>query len=113
MTRYEDVAPISRTDADLSFSGGEVDQICDALVRVAYHDPDWRWVQSQCVRLSRHDDPDVRGLDVTCFGNIARIHGVLDLDVVTPVLRDLRSDPQMGGRVGDVWDDIEVFLANK
>jgi hypothetical protein len=113
MRHYESVTPISRADAEVELAFGDTKRVCDALLRLTYHDPEWRWIQNQCVRFARHFDADVRGLAVTCFGHVARIHGALDLDVVSPVLRELRSDPEMGGRVSDTWDDIEVFLANK
>ncbi len=108
--RYHDVVPISKEEAQSAFQGEDSERICDALVRIAYHDPDWKWVQEQCIRFSRHADPDVRGLALTCFGHLARIHQKLDLLVVMPILEEALNDPIVGGRAGDALDDIEIYL---
>lgn len=107
---YEEATPISRTDAVDVFTTGEPIQICRALVRVVFHDPDWRWVQEQCIRLAARPDPDVRGLVATCFGHLARLHGELDAEKVVLVLRSLNDDPEITGRVEDALDDIRMFL---
>jgi hypothetical protein len=41
---------------------------------------------------------------------LARIHGTLDLDRVEPKLRELRKDPDVGGRAEDALDDIQKFM---
>jgi hypothetical protein len=51
-------------------------------------------------------------LVVTCFGHIARIHRVIDRQVVDPVLDRLAADPDpaVSGRVSDARDDFEMYL---
>src|ERR1051326_2548243 len=88
------------------------DAICDALVGIAYYDPDWRWVQSYCLLFLNHRDADIRGLAATCLGHLARIHRVIDLNIVLPELKKLLKDPEIGGRVEDALSDIEIFLKN-
>lgn len=80
------------------------------LVRLAFHDSDWRWVQSRCLEYSGHPDADVRGAAVTCLGHIARIHRQLDLDEVLPVLERLHRDPDLFGHAEDSLNDIEHFM---
>jgi hypothetical protein len=113
MTRltYQDITPIDRAEAVLAFESGQSDAVCDALIRVVYHDPDWQWTQEQCLRFTQSDDPGVRGLAVTCLGHLARIHHRLDLAIVVPVLDDLSKDRAMGGRAKDALDDIKLFLS--
>lgn len=113
MMRYEDVLPITRQEAEDAFVSGNPNEVCNALVRVAYHDPDWRWVQAQCLRFGKHPDPDVRGLAATCIGHLVRIHGVLDMELVLPVLEGLLKDPEVSGRAQDALDDIKVYLGRK
>ena len=107
---FDEVKPITRSEAEAGLASGMPDKICDALVRITYHDPDWRWVQEMCLDLTRHTNPDVSGLAVTCFGHLARIHGVLDVQRVLPILRRLKDDPKIAGRVDDALDDIKTYL---
>ena len=110
MRRYHDVEPISRADAALAFDSAEPDAIADALIRLAYHDPDWQWVESRCLAYCRDPNSDVRGAAITCLGHLARIHGALHLGQVLPVLLELRSDPAVGGRAEDALDDIRTYV---
>ncbi len=107
---FRDVTPISREQASIAFASNNVEAICDALIRITYHDPDWRWVQEQCIRFAEFPDADVRGLAVTCLGHLARIHRKLNLEEVLPVLESLLKDPDVAPRVLDTLDDIKIFL---
>ena len=88
--RYKEPQPISRDAASHVFETGSPEEICDALIGVTFHDPDWRWVQDRCLEFLSHESPDVGGLAATCLGHIARIHGALDQDAVVPALQRLR-----------------------
>lgn len=108
--RFQEVTPISREQALAAFASNDVEAICDALIRVTYHDPDWHWVQEQCVRFAEFPDVDVRGLAVTCLGHLARIHGRLNIKEVLPMIRSLLDDPDVAPRVEDAMDDIKMFM---
>jgi len=56
---YKDVLPIKREEAETAFSSGNLQEICDALVRITYHDPDWRWVQAQCLYFGKHPQSEI------------------------------------------------------
>ena len=87
------------------------DERIAALMREVFTSPHWRAPQDLCVRLTRDEDEDVAGLAVTGLGHLARLHGELDLDVVLPVLHELRDTPgPLAGRAEDALDDIEGFL---
>jgi hypothetical protein len=108
--KYEQPAPTSRVDAERALSSSSPEEVCDALLASALHDPDWRWVQEQCLRSLQHPSEDVRGLALTCLGHVARLHGRLDVERVLPALAALRAHPALAGRVEDALDDIEMFL---
>ena len=108
--KYHEVEPITREEAEVAFASGSSIDICHALVRLAYHDPDWRLVQEKCIHFSKYPHPDVAGLAVTCLGHIARIHRSLDLEKVMPVLNELHDDPHIGGIVSDALSDIDIYL---
>lgn len=108
--RYVEVEPITRPEAEVAFASGVSHAICHALVRLVYHDPDWKWLQEKCIEMSENSDSEVAGVAVTCFGHLARIHRTLDLERVLPILKTLQVNPEIAGRVEDALDDIEMYL---
>ena len=110
MSHYHAVDSIARDEAMVAFDSGHPDQICDALIRLTCHDPDWRWVQDQCVFWCGHANVDIRGLAASCLGHLARIHHELNLKTVLPVLKRLLADSSVAGRVEDALDDIDRYL---
>ncbi len=120
MTRlvYREPQPISRSDAKSAFDSGDPSQIIRALVGLTYHDPDWKWVERTCLDFCDHSDPQVRGLAASCLGELARIHGQIDAELVIPRLRAMlkvstalgdRSDWIIQGQVQDALNDIHKF----
>jgi hypothetical protein len=108
--KYEQPAPMSRADAERALQSPDPDELGAALLASALHDPDWRWVQEQCLHSLQHPSEQVRALALTCLGHVARIHGHLDMERVRPVLDALRAQPALAGRVEDVLDDIDMFV---
>jgi len=111
--QYEEIDPISRSDAMAALGSANPRDICKALVRLAIHDPDLQWVQSLCIELTKHATVEVQSTAILCLGHLARIHKALDLEKVVPLLIELRKDPLLSGRVDDAMDDIEIFLGVK
>jgi len=109
---YQEIFPIPRHDAEIILSATEETAICETLVRLAYHDPDWQWVQNQCVRFTADSRLSVRATAVLCLGHLARIHGRLDLDRVNQTLRPLLSEPELKWRVEEVLEDIAMFVVD-
>lgn len=108
--KYDDSRPIGRSEAETMFNSENPDAICEALIRVALHDPDPLWSQMVVLRFVAHDDSEVRGLAATCLGHIARIHRRMDLGIVVPILSKLAEDPLVGGRAEDALDDIRTYM---
>jgi hypothetical protein len=111
--QYEEIDSISRSDAMIPLGSANSRDICNALVRLAFHDPDLRWVQGLCIELAEHSTVEVQSTAILCLGHLARIHRALDLEKVVPLLIDLRKNPLLPGRVDDAMDDIEIFLGVK
>jgi hypothetical protein len=108
--RYINPEPITRIVAQKALGSRDPAVVCDALVRIALHDVDWRWAQEVFLEYVNSRDNDVRGVAVTCIGHLARIHRRLDLERVLPVLESMLSDPDVGGRAEDAISDIGVFI---
>ena len=113
MTTYEPLQPIDRSEAERAFARGDARSVADALLRLALHEPDRRWVERWCLDLASHPDADVRRAVALSFGHLARLHGVLDTSSVLPTLRALASDPAVAGSVEDALDDIQTFTGER
>jgi hypothetical protein len=105
---YQEPQPITREEAEAAFASGQPERIAHALVAVALHESDWRWVQERCLVFARDDVATVRQVAVTCLGHVARIHRRLDLERVLPALDELSRDPEV--QVGDALDDVRMFV---
>ncbi|HEV8053138.1 MAG TPA: hypothetical protein VGP47_11640 [Parachlamydiaceae bacterium] len=92
------------------FSSGDANEICDALVAMAFYDEDWKWCQEQCLFLLEHFDKNISGLAAICLGHIARIHGQLDKELVESVLSNHLNNKEISGRIEDALGDIKMFL---
>ena len=57
---YQEPTPITREEAVRALDSGGLDAVCEALVRCAFHDQDWEWVQEQCMKLARHESAEIR-----------------------------------------------------
>ncbi len=110
--KYETVQPIDREQAEHLLAKEDRETICPTLVRVALHEPDRHWAQSQCLRFAGHKDSFVRGVAATCLGHLARIHKAIDEDEVIPVVRQLLndSDPQTRAIAEDTISDFSIYL---
>lgn len=93
---YEPMPPIGRDEAVALLDSGEPEKIIRGLVRSAYHDKDWRWVQWQCIRFLGHEDVWVRRNSAHCLGLMAITRKGVDPELVLPILKELADDPDIG-----------------
>jgi hypothetical protein len=107
---YLDVVERDRVQIEVLLRSDDAADIRDALLSAAYFDPDWEWVQSQCLIFSRHHDKNVRWISAICFGHLARIHRQLDLEVVLEWLVEMKSDPLVASAANDALDDIKFYM---
>jgi len=110
--QYEDPGPLDRETVTSRLLSDDEADVCRTLVAAALHDPDWRWVQSQCVALAEHPSSWVRRTVPICFGHIARIHRQIDRERVESVLDRLATDPvpEVRGCVQEARSDFAIFL---
>lgn len=90
-------------------SGDDIKRALDALLSLAYNDPDGHWVE-EVLRglLVAECDLQMRKLAVICLGHVARIHGTISVDSVSK-LRSLQDDFTLGGIAEDALGDISSF----
>ena len=105
--KYEPVLQHSRARVEEMLRSGVPDQISEALWSAAYYDPDWRWVQTQCLLALEHSDVWVRRNASTCLGLLAVFHKKLDAQVAVRALKKAAEDPEVKPWAEDSLADIE------
>jgi hypothetical protein len=100
----------NRAEVEVPLRSDDTTDMADALLSAAYYDPDWQWVQGQCLTLSRHRDHNVRWVAAICLGHLARIHRQLDLELVLQKLDEMKSDPLVSSAAADALEDVRFFL---
>jgi hypothetical protein len=108
--KYQTVVERDREELEILLRSGDKQDIQNALLSAAYNDPEWKWVQVQCLALTHHNDHNVRWVAATCLGHLARIHRQLDLDLVLQRLTEMKADPLVSAGVNDALDDIRFYL---
>lgn len=67
-------------------------------------------MERRLVELMRDADGAVRSIAALAVGHLARVHGQIDIEEVTPVLQDLLEDSEAGGNAANALDDISMFV---
>ena len=107
---YHPVEPIERDKAEEIFDLGNEAAIVEALLSLAYYEPNGRWVQEKCLAFAQRGQGDVRRIAIVCLGHLARVHRKLDLDRVAKVFNELRDDTSVLGEIENAVGDIRVFV---
>jgi hypothetical protein len=112
MSEMQCVPVSQRTRADLEelLSSDDPQSVCDGLLSASYWEPDWQWVQEQCLHYLDSLDSKVRAFAAQGLGYIAVFHGKSDLDRVIPRLTALLNDPEVGPIVEDAIEDVRHFV---
>ena len=100
----------TREQVEAMLISADAKHIVRALLSAAYYDPDWRWVQTQCLYFLRHADVGVRRNAANCLGLLAVFHNKLDAEVVVPALQKAAEDPELKPWAEDSLTDINHSL---
>ncbi|HTE12002.1 MAG TPA: hypothetical protein VK645_13555 [Chitinophagaceae bacterium] len=110
MNIYENIQPVNKNAAEVIFSSGDTNDICHAMVSLAFHEQDWKWAQDKFLILLFNENSDISGLAAVCLGHLARIHRQLEKDKVVAALNTRLDDEKIAGQIRDALDDINIFL---
>ena len=111
--KYAPVKQRPRQTMEDMLRSSDAEQVGEALWSAVYYDPDWRWVQTQCLFALMHANTRVRCHAATCLGLLAVFHKKLDLDLVLPALKKAAEDADVKQSAEDSLDDIQHTLAVK
>lgn len=104
--KYVPVKQRTREALEPIFRAGTADEISEALWSATYRDPDWRWVQTECLRFLTHSYLWVRRNAVTCLGLLAVFHKRLDVELVLAALCRATVDNDVKPWAEDSISDI-------
>ena len=104
--KYVPVKQRTREQTEKMLLSSDPEQIREALWSAAYYDPDWRWVQGQCLYYLTHSDLWVRRNAATCLGLLAVFHNKLDVEVVVPALERAAQEAEVKPFAEDSLADI-------
>ena len=65
--RYWEPEPRPRDYLERQLQSDDSETVRHTLIEAAYYEDDWRWVQSECSRLSHHQDEGIRYVTVICL----------------------------------------------
>ena len=108
---YKAVPELDRDTALKELDSGFAERAVEALLALAFYDPDGRWVQNICRKYSGSSNEDVRRIAILCFGHLARIHRTLETELVVPIVIEAMEDPSayLSGTARDALGDILMF----
>src|SRR5215813_15390038 len=70
--QYKPVLELNREEVEETLRSGIPEEVSEALWSATYYDPEWRWVQSQCLLFLRHAELVIQTSAVICLGVLAR-----------------------------------------
>lgn len=111
--KFNQPAPQPKAEILAEVASENFERICKALTSAALHEPDRARVEALIIRFLSHEDPFVRGVAALSAGHVARLHGALDTQRITPLIERLLDDPRTRGKASDALDDIHMFLRER
>ena len=109
--RYEPIAAQSRGDAEAALRRDDPTELLRVPLAASLHTDDRQWAEQLCARLAMHADPYVRGNAILGFGHLARRFGMVDWQLVQPLLQRALTDPHphVRGQAASAADDLRDF----
>ncbi|WP_148709634.1 MULTISPECIES: hypothetical protein [Pseudomonas syringae group] len=107
---YKNSPVYDRSTVEKALDSKEIKSFCEALLSIAFYDPDWEWAQRKFLDGLESSNPDIRGLSATCLGHVARIHQKLDKVRVITAFRDHLNDSAISGWIEGALSDIDTFV---
>ena len=110
--RLQDLASFTPQDIEAAIARNAPDEIPLVPLTVAMLSDDGTAAMHVCVRLARHDDPQVRANALISLGHLARRFRSLDEALVKPLVEEGLRDPDDAVRIlaKSAADEIHQFL---
>jgi hypothetical protein len=110
--KYEELQPITREDLNAALLGGKPGEAARAILRMALHESDLAWAETECLAALHDSRPEVKAAAITALGHLARIHHTLVHPAVIDELKSLQLDPKFSGIAEDALEDVSMFASS-
>lgn len=107
--KNEEFKKLSKSEIEMYLLSNDNDKKIHALVRMVDDVGDPEWIQKTLLSYIHDQDFWVAKNAIVGLGDLARVHGKIDLEKVSSELRKIQNE-RLQGSVDDVFDDFEVFL---
>ena len=108
MGQYHELAPITREEYLALFRDAADDRAGEALLRLAWHEPEPTWAEQECAAALTDPRLQVRRAAVRSSGHLARRQKKLGGATIRRLVA-LRTDADLEGYVEDALDDLAIF----
>jgi hypothetical protein len=110
--KYEVIKQLSEEEVESAILKNDPEELVYAVLSAALHSDNPEWAEDVCLRLSKHEHFNVRGIAILGFGHIARIHGKLNKKQVKPLIEAAFNDESdyVRDHADSAADDVELFL---
>ena len=109
MKKYVAPKPLTRAEAIEALRSTSPAETCQALIDIAYFEPDGVWALEQALAFTHDPNDDVANAATTAIGHLARIHRDLDMSAAIARLNELKKDDRFKLSAKYALEDIEVF----
>lgn len=108
---YEPISDFGRRAIKKAIKEDNISILITASISAAWFQED-KWAQEICLKLSEHENFNVRGNAILSLGYIAMYGGKLDKARVKQAVRRGLADPEpyVRGHASDVKEDIKHYL---
>ncbi len=109
--KYEKPTVISKELTIQILNGnGTVEEKVNSIIRAVSTIEDQAWLVNLCLKYMNHEDQWIAGAAINGLGDIARIFGRLDMEMILKKLDLLRPKrKELAGKIEDAIDDIKKF----
>ena len=108
--KYGELEPLSRQEAETALKVADDAETVMLLLRLANTEGDWEWNQNLCLSYANSPSSEIRRAAVQGLGDVARLHGQLDVPKVKAALMALWEHQELRGTIEDALGDIQVFV---
>ncbi|KAB2331592.1 hypothetical protein F7731_18645 [Cytobacillus depressus] len=79
---------------------------------MALYGEEFDLIQDTLVKFSNSEDENIRGIAILCYGDLARIYGNIDKNLVLPIVSKGLKDKSsfVKGHSNSALDDIKFFV---
>lgn len=109
---YQDIPNFHPELAKSLLGSNDEEKVIEGLLSVVLYSGDYQMSIDQAVEFAIHDNKNIRGCSILCFGHIARTFGKLDMERVKPLIRSALVDKSdfVRKKAHDAVEDIKTFL---